>query len=188
MRMPMLRLVLAATLALLATPVLAQDAADKVMALKRDIVQLQNESQLGIANFTLCSKILSYGSYVPRPNAKLKQGESVLFYFEPTNWFTNELDDRFSFYITQDIIIEDDQGATLFSKEKALSFQMNTAKPILDLYVQNDFSLNDAPPGKYIYKAVLHDELKNQSSTATMEFEVVGDEGKAPSKEAEKKR
>lgn len=49
----------------------------------------------------------------------------------------------------------------------------NTETPLLDLYVRNTLTLAGLTPGKYTYKAVLHDVLRGTIATKTIDFEVV---------------
>jgi hypothetical protein len=145
---------------------------EKILKLKDEIVKIQNQGELGFRNFTLCSKIITMGHYVPLPEPKIKGGEKLLVYYEPANVFTNTQGGRYEFWITQDMFLFDAEGKLLYEKTDALSMHFNTATPLLDLYVTNTLTLTGLPVGKYSYKAVLHDVLKDITATKTIDFEI----------------
>ena len=151
----------------------AQEDHEKILRLKDQIVRIQNEGKLGMRNVNLCSKVITLGAYVPLPEAKIEVDKKYYIYYEPTNWFTKTEQERYEFWLTQNIILLDAQGEVLVERPGALSVHFNTATPIVDVYITNDLYLTAAPPGKYTYKMVLHDEFKEESVTKTVDFEVV---------------
>lgn len=150
-----------------------QGSYDLILKLKDIIIEIQNQGELGFRNFTLCSKIITMGQYVALPELKVKTGEEMLVYYEPVNMFTNTQQGRYEIWITQDILLFDQEGELLFEKTDALSMHFNTETPLLDLYVRNTLTLAGLTPGKYTYKAVLHDVLRGTTATKTIDFEVV---------------
>ena len=146
---------------------------EKILKLKDEIIKIQNQGKLGFRNFTLCSKIITMGNYVPLPEPKIKVGKKLLIYYEPANVFTNTQGGRYEFWVTQDMFLFDEEGKLLFEKTKALSMHFNTATPLLDLYITNTLTLTGLSAGKYTYKAVLHDVLKDSTATKTIDFEIV---------------
>jgi hypothetical protein len=146
---------------------------EKILKLKDEIVRIQNQGELGFRNFTLCSKIITMGHYVPLPEPKVKVGKELLVYYEPANIFTNTQGRRYEFWFTQDMFLFDEGGELLFEKTDALSMHFNTATPLLDLYVTNTLTLTGLPVGKYTYKALLHDVLRDTTATKTTDFEIV---------------
>lgn len=144
-----------------------------ILELKDDIIKIQNQSELGIKNLNLCRSIVTLGAYVPLEEAKIEVGKEYYIYYEPANIFTKISEGRYEFWFTQDIILLDDTGEVLMERLGALSMHFNTVTPLLDIYVTNDLLLTGAPPGKYIYKIVLHDVFKDESVVATIDFEVV---------------
>jgi len=151
-----------------------QENYEIILKLKDVIIEIQNQGELGFRNFTLCSKIITMGQYVALPEPKVKVGtEELLIYFEPANVFTNTHEGRYEFWITQDMFLFDEEGELLLEKTDAISAHFNTAIPILDLYVRNTLTLAGLTPGKYTYKAVLHDVLRGTTATKTIDFEVV---------------
>ena len=145
-----------------------------VLELKDDIIKIQNQGDLGFRNFTLCSKIITMGQYVALPEPKVKVGtEELLIYIEPANVFTSTQEGRYEIWITQDILLLDEEGELLLEKTDAVSAHFNTSTPILDLYLPNTLYMSTLPVGKYTYKAVLHDVLKGTTATKTIDFKVV---------------
>jgi len=150
-----------------------QEDYEKILKLKNEIIKIQNQGELGFRNFTLCSKIITMGHYVPLPEPKVKVGEKLLIYYEPANVFTNTQEGRYEFWFTQDMLLFDEGEKLLFEKTDALSMHFNTATPLLDLYATNTLTLTGLPAGKYTYKAVLHDVLRDTTATKTIDFDVV---------------
>lgn len=151
-----------------------QRSYDLILKLKDIIIEIQNQGELGFRNFTLCSKIITMGQYVALPEPKVKVGtEELLIYIEPANVFTNTQQGRYEIWITQDMLLFDQEGELLFEKTDALSMHFNTETPLLDLYVRNTLTLAGLTPGKYTYKAVLHDVLRGTTATKTIDFELV---------------
>jgi hypothetical protein len=146
---------------------------EKILELKDEIVKIQNQGELGFRNFTLCSKIITMGHYVPLPEPKIKIGKELLVYYEPANVFTNTQGGRYEFWFTQDMLLLNEKGELLYEKTDALSMHFNTATPLLDLYVTNTLTLTGLPVGKYTYKAVLHDVLREATAAKTVDFEIV---------------
>ena len=144
-----------------------------ILKLKDVIVEIQNQGELGFKNFTLCSKIITMGHYVALPEPTLKMGQELLIYYEPISIFTNTQEGRYEFWITQDMLLFNDEGELLYEKTDALSMHFNTETPLLDLYVRNTLTLTGITVGKYTYKAVLHDVLRDATATKTVDFEVV---------------
>ena len=146
---------------------------DIVTKLKEVIIDLQNQGELGFKNFTLCSNIIGFGQYVPLPSNRIKQGSEIFFYYEPVNLYTNRLADSYQIWFTQDIILMDEKGETIFGKENALTFNYNTKSPLMDIFSTNTLTLGDLPAGTYIYRAVMHDRLRNINAIFDYTFHVI---------------
>lgn len=149
----------------------AQDVED-IMELKLKIVELQNKGELGIGGFTFCRKIMSYASYVPLPDNTIEQGGTLRVYFEPTFWFTNVAQGRYEMWMTQDVALDDSEGKRLFEREKLLDMHYNTAKPVLDVYMTNEFNLGKLPAGEYMFVVTLHDELSGKQAEHKASFTI----------------
>jgi len=151
--------------------VFAQD--DEILRLKEQIIDLQNMGTLGFRNLVACSKVMDYGSFEPLSDNKVKVGDVIFFYFEPQNVFTRRAEGKYEIWLTEDmIILTADQRKEIFKKEKALEIHYQSSSPRLDLYGINQLTLISLPPGKYIFKAILHDQLKGEEASATWPFEV----------------
>ncbi|MCP2596898.1 hypothetical protein NLC93_03390, partial [Candidatus Aminicenantes bacterium AC-335-G13] len=61
----------------------------------------------------------------------------------------------------------------LFKKEDALNFHYTFTSPVMDLYATNSLELGNLPPGKYIYKIVLKDRLKDEVVVKEIPFEII---------------
>ncbi|TKJ44936.1 hypothetical protein CEE35_05980 [Candidatus Aerophobetes bacterium Ae_b3b] len=147
---------------------------EKILKLKDEIIKIQNQGELGFRNFILCSKIITFGHYVALPEPKVKVGtEEVLVYAEPANYFTNTQGERYEIWLTLDMIVFDENGEVLLEKTDALSAHFNTATPILDISFPLTIYLNTVPVGKYTFKVVLHDVLRDTEANKTVDFEVV---------------
>ena len=151
---------------------LAQQA-DDVTLLKEKILDFQNGDPLGIRLFTACSEVTGYGSYVTRPDSSIKEGDTVVFYFEPKNLFTKREGGSYEIAYTADIVILAANGQEVYAQKDAVSVQQASASPQLDLYGTFKFTFERIVPGKYVVKTVLHDKLKGQSAEAVWPFEVM---------------
>jgi hypothetical protein len=157
---------------MMACPVaLAQDT--DVSLLKERIINIQNMYPLGIRTLLACSKVTDYGSYEPLPDNKVKSGTEIFFYFEPQNPSTKKAGGRYEIWLTQDMIVLNAQQQEVFKKENVVEIHYQTSAPRFDIYGVNQLTLADVPPGRYIFKAVLHDKIKGEIASATWAFEVI---------------
>jgi hypothetical protein len=146
-----------------------KDMQPKILELKREIIRLQNSGKLGFNNVTFCSEIQGFGMYTPLTGAKITNKEFYVYY-EPANPFTRVADGKYATRLTQDLYLLDAKGNVLFGKEKALQFYYEAVTPVLDIYISNTLTMTEAPKGAYVWKAVLHDELRGTDTTMTKEF------------------
>ncbi len=153
------------------TSINAQES--KVAQLKEKIIDLQNEGKLGFKNFFLCTNIIGYGQYVAANTNKVKAGTEIYFYYEPQNLFTNRSNSGYHVWYTQDMIVLDAKGKEIYNGPEMLNFNYQTTAPVLDYYATNSLSLGNLPTGKYTFKAVMHDKLKNAEAVYTYDFEIV---------------
>ena len=153
-------------------PLPAQDA-EAVLKLKNQIIDLQNKGRLAFKDFTLCAKVLGFGSYVPLEQPAVRQGAELLVYYEPVNVFTNRVKGQFEIWYTQDIVLQSAQGEVLYEQKELLSFRYVSRSPVFDLYATNSLDLGNLPPGKYTYQAVLRDKLKEAAVEYTLPFQVM---------------
>ena len=149
----------------------AQDT--DVTLLKERIVNLQNQYPLGIRTLVACSTVTGYGSYEPLPDNKVKAGDVVFFYYEPQNPSTRKTEGTYEIWLTQDMVVLTEQEEEIFKKEKAIEIHYQTSSPRLDIYGVNHLTLAEVPPGKYLFKAILHDNIKGETASATWAFEVI---------------
>ena len=167
------------------SPLKAQDIplTPTVLQLKEQIIELQNKGTLGIKNFLPCSQISTLGSYTPLSEAKFKQNETLYVYFEPVNFFTSEKNGIYEIWLTEDILILNDKGETLMEKPGIMENHYTSASPILDIYFNNHVEFDNVPVGKYIFKVILYDKLKNASVSESLPFEVIREQKPAEKQE-----
>ena len=144
-----------------------------VSFLKEKIINLQNTYPLGIGDLVACSKVMDYGSYEPLTDNKVKAGDVIFFYFEPRNPSTKRGEEKYEIWLTQDMLVLNEQQQEIFKKENAVEIHYQTSSPRLDIYGVNQLTLAEIPPGRYVFKAILYDKIKGESASATWAFEVV---------------
>lgn len=140
--------------------------------LKDQIIQIQNQGSLGITDLRLCRHITGYGKYVPYEGSVVERDAVVHFYYETENIFTSVNDGVYAIYYSQDAILENSAGEQLLNMPKALRFDYQSNKPILNIFAQFELDLGGAPPGDYVYKIVLYDELRGTSTSAQLPFTI----------------
>jgi hypothetical protein len=144
-----------------------------VPELKEQIIELQNKGELGIKNFLPCSQITTLGSYTKLSETKFKQNETLFVYFEPVNFTTSRAYGKYEIWLSEDILILNDRGETLMEKPGIMENHYTSASPILDIYFNNHVEFDNVPAGKYVFKVILYDKLKNTSASESLPFEVI---------------
>ena len=146
---------------------------DEILNLKEKIIDLQNKGKLGFANFSLCSKIMGYASYVPLSEPVIDKNGSLLVYYEPVNIFTSKRDGLYEIWYTQDMTLLKENGEVVSHWTDILTFHYTTKKPVMDLFAQNSIDLKgQLPSGKYQFKATLKDKLSERTAVHTVDFEI----------------
>jgi hypothetical protein len=151
--------------------VFAQDT--DVSLLKERIINIQNTYPLGIQTLVACSKVTDYGLYEPLPDNKIKAGDIVFFYFEPQNPSTRKAEGRYEVWLTQDIVVLNAKQQEIYKKEGFIEIHYQTSSPRLDIYGADQLTFTEVPPGQYLFKAILHDKIKEEVASATWAFEVI---------------
>ena len=144
-----------------------------VSQLKEMIIDVQNESELKINKFTLCSKIIGFGQYIPVNRKYAKAGTELLFYYEPVNLFTNRLNGAYQVWFGQDMEVLNSDRELIFKQENILNFNYQTITPVLDIFGTNNLALDKVIDGAYIFRIRVHDKLKDTSVEAEFPFNVV---------------
>ena len=148
-------------------------AENNILSLKEQILDIQNNGELGFRCFILCERIISYGQYVPTMSNRVKVGKELKFYYEPLNLFTNRKDGVYQIWFTQDMILRNSEGRELMKNQKALNFNYQTVAPVLDVYATNSLELGELPPGDYKYEAIIHDVLRDARASTTYAFSII---------------
>ena len=146
---------------------------DEVSRLKEQIINIQSLNPFGISTFVACSKVTDYGSYEPMLENKVKVGDEIFFYFEPQNPSTSKAEGQYEIWLTQDMVVLNAQQQEIFKKENAVEIHFQTKSPRLDIYGVNQLTLEEIQPGKYLFKAILHDKIKGEEASASWAFEVI---------------
>jgi hypothetical protein len=144
-----------------------------VTLLKERIINLQNQYPLGIRTLVACSAVTGYGSYEPLPDNKVKAGDVIFFYVEPQNPSTNKTEGTYEIWLTEDMFVLNEQQQEVFKKENAFEIRSQSSSPQLDIYGFNQLTLAAIQPGQYIFKVILHDNIKVEDASATWAFEVI---------------
>jgi hypothetical protein len=146
---------------------------DEILKLKERIIELQNKGDLGYTNFTMCSKIMGFASYVPLTEPVLDKNGTLLIYYEPVNVYTKKKEGLYEIWYTQDMTLLQENGEVVSHWNDILTFHYTTQKPVMDLFAQNSIELKGLlPEGKYQFKATLKDKLAEKATTHTIDFEI----------------
>jgi hypothetical protein len=145
---------------------------DKILSLKEQIIELQNQGTLGFANFLLCSQVNTFASYVPLPEPIIAKDGNFLLYYEPLNIFTKKQNGKYEIWYKQDMILMNAEEEVIAEWKNILEFYHEANKPVLDLFAQNTIDLEGLPAGKYKFKAVLKDQLRGATARQVIDFEI----------------
>jgi hypothetical protein len=159
-------------LALLASGSLALGQADEILNLKEKIIELQNKGELGFRNFILCSNILGFASYVPLSEPVVQKDGKLELYYEPVNVFTSKREGLYEIWYTQDMALLNSVGKVLQEWKDILAFRYTAKAPVMDLYATNSLDVSGLAPGKYKFRAVLKDKLRNKEVSKTIDFSI----------------
>ncbi len=137
----------------------------EIQKLKEKIIDLQNKSKLGFRKVVLCNSIEGFGLYSPfEPRQPLNR---VLLYFEPSNVSTLVSEGRFIVDLAVDVFLLDGSGKVIGGKQNMLKINRISRSPILDLYYKLEMGVKVPLKREILMKTVLHDRIKNQSTSIT---------------------
>jgi len=146
---------------------------NEILKLKEQIIELQNDGDLGFQNFILCSSIFTFASYVPLSEPIIGKTGTLLLYYEPHNIFTKKEDGIYEIWYSQDMILLNQDETIIQEWPDILEFHHRTYKPVMDVFAQNSLDFDGSiPPGKYKFKAVLNDKIRGASVTKIIDFEI----------------
>jgi hypothetical protein len=69
-------------------------------------------------------------------------------------------------------VLLSEKGETLYEEKELLNFHYVSRSPVFDLFATNSLNLGSLPPGKYTYKAVLRDRLKDAKVEYALPFSI----------------
>ncbi len=143
----------------------------EILKLREKIIQVQNKGNLGIRNLLPCRSIQMFGTFEALPEARIREGETFLIYFEPANFNVVKKDGRYHVHLVQDLVVTDSEGSeTLLERPAFATLNHSTEEPVLEYYFKN--TLTRVPPGDYLFKVTLHDKLKGQTVEKVLPFTV----------------
>jgi len=144
--------------------------ASEIQTLKEKIIELQNKGKLGFRKVILCNSVEGFGLYSPfEPGQSLNR---ILLYFEPSNVSTLLSEGRFIVDLAVDVFILDSNGKVIGGKENMLKINKISRSPILDLYYKMEMNVKKTAKREVLMKTVLHDRIKNQSTSMTYRINV----------------
>jgi hypothetical protein len=139
--------------------------ASEIQKLKDQIIDLQNKAKLGFRKVVLCNSIDGFGLYSPfEPGQPLTR---ILLYFEPSNVSTLVSEGRFIVDLAVDVFLLDGSGKVIGGKQNMLKINKVARSPILDLYYKLEMNVKKPFKNEILMKTVLHDRIKNQSTSMT---------------------
>ena len=159
-------LALAAAIALVASPALAQD----IDALERQLDKAREAAPMVLKPFVLVARPANYfGDYEARPNAAFGRGSKIHFYAEPKNLvMTKGPSGLFEPALEVDIEVKPEKGE-IIKKDGFMSMRIPSRSRVQDLYLNLDVALGQAPPGKYTIKFTVRDLNSKKSATAAQD-------------------
>jgi hypothetical protein len=137
----------------------------EIQKLKEKIIELQNKGKLGFSKVVLCNSIEGFGLYSPfEPGQPLSR---ILLYFEPSNVSTLVSEGRFIVDLAVDVFLVDTGGKVIGGKQNMLKINKVSRSPILDLFYKLEMNIKKPLKREILMKTVLHDRIKNQSTSMT---------------------
>jgi hypothetical protein len=115
-----------------------------------------------------------YGIYNPR-EAVFRSGEKLLVYLEPVGYgFDKAAKGVYRFQFTVDLTLASADGKILGGKEGFARFPMTSRERNSEFYMSLDLDLGKAPEGKYVLILTIRDDVKGQTASVRMPFEIKG--------------
>ncbi len=149
----------------------------EVASLKSRIIELQNNSKLGFNKIVTCKSVDGFGIYAPLEISQ--PANKLIFYVEPSNYSTLQSADRYIIDCSVDFHVLDASGKPVLSNDNALKINRVSRSPIMDLYFKIEMNLKTTRKPEIIFvRIVLHDKIKNQSTTANLKVKMEGGKSK----------
>jgi hypothetical protein len=148
----------------------------EIQKLKEQIIDLQNKGKLGFRKVVLCNSVEGYGLYSPfEPGQPITR---ILLYFEPSNVSTLVSGDRFIVDLAVDVFLLDASGKLIAGKQNMLKINKISRSPILDLFYKLEMKVKKPLKREILMKTVLHDRIKNQSTSMTYKINMESKDAK----------
>jgi hypothetical protein len=143
---------------------------EAIKALSSVLMVLHNKRKLEIKNINLCESIVGYGAFKKKEANKLKAGEQFFVYFELEGYGVKKENDKYMFWVSEDVKLTDDKGKVVFERDNFLSYKLQFNIPIFPFYINNRGA--NLKPGKYKYEFTIKDHIKNKFVSGSIDLEV----------------
>ena len=114
-----------------------------------------------------------YGIYTPRASTTYKSKDVIQTYIEPVGVGWRKRDDGASETdISVDLHLRTGTGKIALEQPAMLSLNQVSRLPTDELGMTLTLNVNKAPPGPYVVEYVLHDRVKNETTTVSSEITI----------------
>jgi hypothetical protein len=135
------------------------------------------EETLSMSKAVVCASdsIKGYENYQELPGAALTSDEKLHVYYRPLGYQTSYTDGFYEAHFTQDAEIHRrGEKAVLRQKKRLLEYHPKVRQPPAQVFLRNEISLKDLPPGDYDLNIILYDEIaKGSPATQLVQFKVI---------------
>lgn len=109
-----------------------------------------------------------FGIYNPRPDSRFKVGEPILVYAEPFGFgYGSAGEGLYSIGFVVDLRILSESGEVLGDMPSIVNLDLNTRYKNREFQANLTYTLEGAPPGRYVLETTLHD--KNSAKVGTFQ-------------------
>ena len=162
---------LAAAVAMLAAPAMAQSLSDIEKA-EAAVVEAWSAAPLAFRTAVFVDEApQGFGLYNPRADAAFKPGEPIIVYAEPVGYgWTDNGNGTYGFGFTVDLAIKNAEGGILASQENYQRAEFVSRARNRELMLTFTLTLDGAPPGDYVVEYLLHDIAGDKQGTVSLPF------------------
>ncbi len=113
------------------------------------------------------------GDYDPRGSNEYKASEQVVFYVEPIGVTFKKDGGLLSYGVSADLVLKDDGGNAIFTKEKFFALNSKTRTRRRDVYLTGSLGIKVLPPGQYTLELRFRDLNGGKTMTTSQPFKVI---------------
>lgn len=115
-----------------------------------------------------------FGIYNPRPDEKFKVGEPILVYAEPFGFgYGSAGDGLYAIGFVVDLRILSESGEVLGDMPAIVNLDLNTRYKNREFQANLTYTLEGAPPGRYVLETTLHDKNSAKAGRFQNTIEIV---------------